>query len=329
MNQGWTYHNQVRPRDQGLSLLAYYSQRYTHSSQAVWRSRILAGAVLVDGAIATPDVSLQLGQRLSYYRAPWQEPAAPLEIPVLYEDADLLVVAKPSGLPVLPGGGFLEHTLLHQLRQRYPQDTPVPLHRLGRGTSGAMLLGRSALGKSDLSRQLRQATAQASTSNFKKSPNFKKTYRALVAPGPLSAQFTLTTPIGRLPHPTLGYIYGASPQGKPAYSQGRVLARWADRTLVEVAIATGRPHQIRIHLAAAGYPLIGDPLYGVGGIPQDHQADSPARPGDCGYHLHAYELRFCHPRTAVPMTVRCPAPARLCCTESNQGADAEKPRTAG
>jgi 23S rRNA pseudouridine1911/1915/1917 synthase len=308
MNQGWTYHNRVQPRDQGLSLLAYYTQRYPHSSEADWRSRILAGEVLVDGAIAPPDLPLQLKQRLSYYRLPWQEPAAPLEIPILYEDVDLLVVAKPSGLPVLPGGGFLEHTLLHQLRQRYRQDPPVPVHRLGRGTSGVMLLGRSPLAKTDLSRQLREATERAETS-----PNFKKIYRALVAPGPIADRFTLTTPIGRLPHATLGYVYGASPKGKPSYSQGHVLERRADSTLVEVAIATGRPHQIRIHLAAAGYPLVGDPLYGIGGFPKAPiQDERQALPGDCGYHLHAYELSFCHPRTRVPMTICCPAPAELC-----------------
>ncbi|MDA0267608.1 MAG: RluA family pseudouridine synthase [Cyanobacteria bacterium] len=308
MNQGWTYHNRVQPQDQGLSLLAYYTQRYPHSSQAEWRSRILAGAVLVDGAIAPPDLPLQLKQRLSYYRRPWQEPPAPLGIPILYEDADLLVVAKPSGLPVLPGGGFLEHTLLHQLQQRYPQDKPVPVHRLGRGTSGVMLLGRSPLAKADLSRQLREATERAETS-----PAFKKIYRALVAPGPIPDRFTLTTPIGRLPHDTLGYVYGASPEGKPAYSQGHVLERRADSTLVEVAIATGRPHQIRIHMAAAGYPLVGDPLYGVGGIPLIFPAGQrQSLPGDCGYHLHAYELYFCHPRTAEPMTVQCPAPDLFC-----------------
>lgn len=308
MNQGWTYRNQVQPCDQGLSLLTYYTQRYPHSSQTEWRSRILAGEVLVDGAIAAPALSLRPGQRLSYHRPPWQEPDVPLAISILHEDGDVLAVAKPSGLPVLPGGGFLEHTLLHQLCQRYPQAPPIPVHRLGRGTSGVMLLGRSPLAKADLSRQLREATERAETS-----PSFKKIYRALVVPGPIPAHFILTTPIGRLAHSTLGDVYGASPAGKPAYSQGHVLERRADSTLVEVAIATGRPHQIRIHMAAAGYPLVGDPLYAIGGVPKAPMANErQAIPGDCGYHLHAYELSFCHPRTRVPMTIGCPAPAELC-----------------
>ncbi|MGD1905892.1 MAG: RluA family pseudouridine synthase [Leptolyngbyaceae cyanobacterium] len=306
MNQGWTYRNQVQPGDQGLSLLAYYSQRYRHSTEQDWRSRILAGEVRVDGAISAPDSPLRPGQQLSYQRPPWPEPEVPLGLSILYEDADLLAVAKPAGLPVLPGGGFLEHTLLHQLRQRYPQDTPIPVHRLGRGTSGVVLLGRSPLAKADLSRQLREATAQTSS-------QVKKIYRALVTPGPLPDEFTLTLPIGKVPHATLGYVYGASPEGKPAYSQGRVLERRAASTLVEVAIATGRPHQIRIHMAATGYPLIGDPLYIVGGLPKAPVQDQrQAVPGDCGYHLHAYELRFRHPRTQAAMAIHCPAPAHLC-----------------
>ncbi|RMF67807.1 MAG: hypothetical protein D6742_06680 [Cyanobacteria bacterium J069] len=139
----------------------------------------------------------------------------------------------------------------------------------------------------------------------------RKTYLALIGASDLPDHFTITQPIGKLPYPTLGYVYGATPDGRPAYSEGRVLWREGDRTLLEITILTGRPHQIRIHLASVGYPLLGDPLYAAGGVPH-LAAVSPAAklpvPGDCGYWLHAHQLTFRHPATGEPMHFTSPAP---------------------
>lgn len=308
MNQGWTYREQVDRADQGLTLLEYYSQRYQHSTQTAWQERIASGQVLLNGQRTTTDTRLRQGQWLTYHRPPWKEPDVPLDFEVLYEDLDLLVVAKPSGLPVLPGGRFLEHTLLGQLQRHYSQETPIPIHRLGRGTSGLMLLARSSLARSSLSQQLRER-------------QIDKTYRALASGSNLPDHFTITKPIGKIPHPVLGYVYGATQDGRFAHTDCHVLKRSSETTLVEVTILTGRPHQIRIHLAAAGYPLVGDPLYEVGGGPRldiettanqpDSDEDRLPVPGDCGYFLHAYQLRFTHPRSGQPMNITCPAPAEL------------------
>jgi 23S rRNA pseudouridine1911/1915/1917 synthase len=296
MNQGWTYRDRVA--QSGLTLLDYYSQRYRHSSQAEWRERILSGQILLDGAPADPEQMLQLGQQLTYHRLPWQEPDAPLEFETLFADADLLVIAKPSGLPVLPGGGFLEHTLLGQLAQQHPTETPLPIHRLGRGTSGLMLLARSTQARAELSRQMRQR-------------QICKVYRALVGVGDLPDAFTVTQPIGKIPYPGLGYLYAATAEGQFAQSDCRVLQRRADSTLLEVSILTGRPHQIRIHLASVGYPLLGDPLYGIGGLPLPQTQTKLPVPGDCGYLLHAYKLEFEHPSSAKLMQFSCSPPPQL------------------
>lgn len=301
MNQGWVYSDRITPLDAGCSVLDFYTTRYRHSTRAEWRDRIVSGQIRQQGNPVTPDDRLQIGQTLSYHRPPWAEPVVPLGFEVLYEDRDLMAIAKPSGLPVLPGGNFLTHTLLHQLKLRYPDNTPVPVHRLGRGTSGVMVLGRSPLARSTLSRQLRDSTA---TAHDPQAPHpIRKTYRALIGASDLPNAFTLTTPIGKVDHPVLGYVYAASPNGLPAYSEGRVVHRTADSTLVEVTIRTGRPHQIRIHLAAAGFPLIGDPLYAVGGspLPIESSVDGIPVPGDIGYHLHAHRLELSHPRTNEPL----------------------------
>jgi 23S rRNA pseudouridine1911/1915/1917 synthase len=312
MNQGWIYTDRITVAEAGLTVLDFYATRYRHSSRDAWRDRILAGQIRQNGIPVNLDDRLQLGQTLAYHRPPWPEPAVPLDFEVLYEDEDLVAIAKPAGLPVLPGGNFLTHTLLHQLTLRYPDNPPVPLHRLGRGTSGVMVLGRSPLARSVLSRQLRESTAAAHDPLAPRP--IRKTYRALVGPSDLPDSFTLTTPIGKVAHPALGYVYAASPTGLAAYSEGRVLRRTPTSTLVEITIRTGRPHQIRIHLAAAGLPLLGDPLYGEGGVPA---AIAPAAdgslpvPGDIGYHLHAWHLALRHPRSQQPLELVAPAPSIL------------------
>jgi 23S rRNA pseudouridine1911/1915/1917 synthase len=300
-NQGWIYREQVPKSGADQTVLQYYSQKYRHSTETQWREKIIAGQIFLNGDRPTPETKLKSGQHLEYHRPPWCEPAVPLDYKVLYEDEDLMAINKPGGLPVLPGGNFLQHTLWWQLQQDYPHHTPVPVHRLGRGTSGLMLLARSHLAKSVLSQQMR-----ANSRENKPEKEIIKVYRTLVTGNSIPDQLTIRDRIGKIPHPTLGYIYGATPAGKFALSQCQVLQRYSNSTLVEVTILTGRPHQIRIHLAAAGYPLLGDPLYLPGGIPKLPSATAKTPlPGDCGYHLHAYRLCFNHPRSGVKMDLKC------------------------
>ncbi|MGC1309686.1 MAG: RluA family pseudouridine synthase [Phormidesmis sp.] len=298
MNQGWTYIDRVKSAAVGQTVLAFYTQCYRHSNDEEWQGRIERGQVLLGGRSVSPQQILAKGDELSYYRSPWQEPEVRLDFEVLYEDEDLWAIAKPSGLPVLPGGGFLEHTVLHQMRQRYPSERPVPVHRLGRGTSGVMLVAKSQAARAQLSRQFRVRS-------------LSKLYRALVGPATvddLPDGFSCPHPIGKLPHHRLGYLYGYDPAGLASRSDGRVLQRRAHSTLLEVSISTGRPHQIRIHLATAGYPLLGDPLYPAGGIPDPNGS---ATPGDCGYHLHAHQIAFAHPRTGKTLSVEAQPPTLL------------------
>ena len=126
--------------------------------------------------------------------------------------------------------------------------------------------------------------------------------------GPKVPEFEVTTPIGPVPHPPLGTVHAASPGGKPSRSLFRVLGERDGSFLAEIDIATGRPHQIRIHAAAAGHPLVGDPLYAAGGRPS---ASSKALPGDPGYLLHSELLRLRHPRGGEEIELRCAPPPGL------------------
>jgi len=295
LNQGFTYSEVIGRGGEGVALLAHLVGTRTHTPEEEWCRRIEAGAVLVDSRRAAPDQVLRRGQVVEWLRPPWDEPPAPLTFAVLFEDGDLVAVAKPPDLPTLPGGGFLEHTLLHLVRRRYPEASPM--HRLGRGTSGIVIFVRTEAAGRAVARSWREGEVT-------------KCYRALVVGHPPRDSFAVEAPIGPMPHPRLGTVHAVAPGGKPSRSEVRVLERREGSSLVEVRIDTGRPHQIRIHMAAGGYPLLGDPLYAVGGT---FSGGGTALPGDTGYLLHAIRLVLPHPRTGASLEVWCrpPAPLRL------------------
>jgi 23S rRNA pseudouridine1911/1915/1917 synthase len=274
-NGGFSY----RERIQGgaVRVLEHLAHRHRHSTEAQWRDRIERGELERDGLPVGPDTLLSAGQELVWHRPPWDEPEVDGNYRLLFEDDLLVAVAKPRGLPTLPGGGFLEHTLLAQVRARFPEASPM--HRLGRETSGIVLFSR---------------THEAGTliQSAWREHRVVKRYRALASGVAVQDAQVITAPIGPVPHPWLGTLFAASERGKPALSRARVLERHPADTLFEVLIETGRPHQIRIHLAFAGQPLVGDPLYAAGGLPRP---DLPALPGDGGYFLHAEHLAFPHP----------------------------------
>ena len=297
MNQGWSYENKITAQHTGKTVLEFYRQ-FSHSTEQEWRSRIQSGLILLDGQRTTPETPLHLHQTLVYFRPPWTEPSVPLDLMVLYQDPDLWVVNKPSGLQVLPGGKFLEHTVLGQLNRLYPDQKLVPIHRLGRGTSGLLLLARSNQARANLSQQMRDR-------------KITKCYRALVGPNIQPDRFMINHPIGKEPYASWGYLYCASARGKMAESHCHVLKRMMAETLLDVDITTGRPHQIRIHLAYYGFPLLGDPLYDRGGTPFPVSDDNMAVPSDCGYWLHAHRLQFTHPSTHQTIEFTAPPPAKL------------------
>jgi 23S rRNA pseudouridine1911/1915/1917 synthase len=292
-NLGHDYEEVLGPRAEGRLLLDWLISRYPHSSAEAWRRRIEEGRVLLDDRTAVASDVLRRGQSLVWRRPAWDEPDAPTTFEILFEDEDLLAVAKPAGLPTLPGAGFLENTLLSRVRAR--DRDASPLHRLGRFTSGVVLFARHEAARADLSRQWSGRSVH-------------KRYRALATGDPARDAFAVEVPIGPVPHPLLGTVHGATPAGKPSSTAVAVVERRGGVFLCDVTIATGRPHQIRIHLAAAGHPLAGDPLYGPGGTPIP---GSRALPGDPGYALHAAELRFRHPRSGALVAIDCEPPEPL------------------
>jgi 23S rRNA pseudouridine1911/1915/1917 synthase len=311
-NRGYVYRAQVTGVDAGATVLAYHVARFRHSNEAAWRESIEVGRVLVNGRRVAADAQLWAGDELEFHRPPWREPEAPERFDVAFEDEHVLVVVKPSGLQVLPAGPFKARTLLELVRSSdVSRAAAAPAHRLGRGTSGLIAFGKTADARSSLARQFRELA-------------LVKTYLAWVEGPRLPDSFAARQPIARLAHGSL-QIFAAAEQGKPSLTRVRVLRRekagerslgavdeslgprdraslgraQVERALVAAQPITGRPDQIRIHLAAAGAPIVGDPLFGAGGRPK-----SDAPPGEGGYLLHAAALSFAHPSSGARVKVR-------------------------
>ncbi len=296
LNHGYTYTTRVGPDGADMALETYLAAAYPHDSEDCWRKRADAGELTdVKGRPLPPGTRLKAGDVFLWHRPPWNEPGAPTDFEVIASDSTFAAVNKPGGLPTLPGAGFLEQTLLFQVRKQFPG--AVPMHRLGRGTTGLTLFA------------LTEAARRAIQDDWQ-SRRVRKHYLA-VAQGITPERQLIRTPIGPVPHPLLGSVHAAKPDGRPSESELIRLAvagenTCAPKSVVLVRIATGRPHQIRIHLASIGHPLAGDPLFLPGGHPAP---DSTAVPGDCGYLLHAWRLEFRHPETERIVELEAPLPA--------------------
>ncbi len=282
LNNGYTYTDRIGREHAGMTVLEYYAMCHPHFSRGEWLERIEAGFITSAGRALAPDETICAQQVLHYFRAPWSEPEVTTGIAVLHFDEHVIVFDKPDAMPVIPGGSYLENSMVMVVRKTH--DTALsPLHRLGRGTTGAILFTRSHSAALEFSRMMRNR-------------EIGKIYLALVHNADMPDAFTIRTPIGCIPHVRLGEIHDISLHGKEAVSICTVLARnpESDTALVQVSILTGRTHQIRIHLASEGHPLLGDKFYlGPDGDPD--QPSASVLPGDPGYILHSWKLRYRDP----------------------------------
>ncbi len=222
-----------------------------------------------------------------------------VEFGVVFEDADLAVVDKPAGLVVHPGSGHQSGTLVHGLLARYPEiavlgvgdrrDRPGIVHRLDRGTSGLLVVARTAQAQQRLTEMMARREVS-------------RRYLAL-ARGELEADNGLVdAPIGRSDQDPTRMTVSAN--GREARTSYRVLERFREpepATYVECTLETGRTHQIRVHLSAIGHPIAGDPRYGG-----TRGAIVVGRP-----FLHAYRLAFTHPISGVELAFESALPADL------------------
>ena len=262
-----------------------------------------AGRVLVDGVARKSAHALAAGARVVVVLdVPLPTTVEPEDLPlvVLYEDAHLLAIDKPPGMVVHPAPGARRGTLVNALAYRLgalagvgPADRPGIVHRLDRDTSGVLLVARTAAVLEALARQFRERAVQ-------------KRYLAIVRGRVAKASGTVDRPIGRHPRERKRMsVHGQ--RARTAVTRWQVVERFAGTTLVRLAPETGRTHQLRVHLAAIGHPVLGDRVYG-----RRRASRVAAGTLECARQaLHAEELRFVHPVSGETVVVRAPLPADL------------------
>lgn len=291
----------VPPEHAGSRLDQVLAQLFSEFSRSRLQQWVKEGAVLVDGRVLRPRDKLLGGESITVNAAVEAvdevRPQA-IALNVVYEDDAILVIDKPAGLVVHPGAGNPEGTLQNALLHHAPALAGVPrsgiVHRLDKDTSGLMVAAKTLQAHKALVDQLQARTV-------------KREYLALVN-GTFTAGGRIEAPIGR--HPRDRIRMAVVDTGREAVTHYRIQQRYQAHTLLLAALETGRTHQIRVHMAHIGHPLVGDPLYG-GRLQLPKGATEAVREALRGFRrqaLHATRLALQHPASGEEMGWEAPPP---------------------
>jgi len=265
-------------------------------SRAVAQRLIKDGAVTVNGRFSKPSYRVQVGDEIvAHIPIELPEQVLPEDIPldIIYEDDVLLVIDKPAGMVVHPGAGHTSGTLVNAVLAHCPHVTDIGgadragiVHRLDKDTSGLILVAKDEATRAALQRQFKRRQVA-------------KTYLALVEGQVQPREGIIEAPIGR--NKRQRKQMAVVRKGREAQTTYRAVEVFPNHTLLEVRPHTGRTHQVRVHLAWLGYPLVGDAVYGY-----RRQRLLKSR-----HFLHAAQLRFTHPATGEEVTFEAPLPPEL------------------
>jgi len=299
----------VEPGAAGRRLDLWLAAKLPPVSRTRLKALVAEGHVSVDGRAVKASTRLKAGQRVVVTIPPLPPEtltAEPIPLRVIYEDADVLVVDKPARLVVHPGAGQRTGTLAHALLAHAPSTAgvggprrPGIVHRLDKGTSGLLVVAKSAPAYAGLTEQLvaRRVTRR---------------YLALVHGEVRQAEGTIDAPIGRHPRHRTRMAVLPPGRGKRAVTRFRVLERFKGFTYLEAQLETGRTHQIRVHLASLGHPVVGDATYRLRSTPPIiDPALAALVDGLEGVALHAASLAFTHPVTGARLEFASPLPNRI------------------
>jgi 23S rRNA pseudouridine1911/1915/1917 synthase len=291
----------VQAEDVGRRLDRYLASVLADVSRTSIQQLIADGAVLVNGHPSKPGYALRLHDEvyvLQMAPSPQLSDVRPRLLPldVIYEDDDLLVINKAAGTVVHPAPGHSDDTLVNALLAHYPElqgvdgeMRPGIVHRLDKDTSGLLVVAKNTYTLNALVEQMKRH-------------EIVKRYLALVEGIVSLEQGSIDAPIGRDPRHRQQMAITVK-SSREARTHFRVLRRFTHHTLLLLQLETGRTHQIRVHLRAIGHPIVGDPTYGS---KSDLKGLSLHR-----QFLHAYQLRFMHPRTQTILEFEAPLPADL------------------
>ncbi len=299
----------VTPAEAGGRLDRWLAARLPDLSRTRVKALVDAGQVRVDGRPAKAALRLRAGVRVeAQVPPPPPETLLPegVALRVIFEDDHVLVVDKPAGMVTHPGAGRMTGTLAAAALAHAPAIAgvggprrPGIVHRLDKGTSGLIVLAKTAAAYDALTGQLARRTVS-------------RRYLALAHGRLAREEGTVDAPIGRDPRSRVRMAIATAGRGRRAITRYRVLERFADATLLECRLETGRTHQIRVHLASLGHPVLGDETYGrrrPGGPADPERAALVTGLG--GLALHAAGLAFVHPATGQRIELAAETPPRI------------------
>jgi 23S rRNA pseudouridine1911/1915/1917 synthase len=267
---------------------------------------IKACAYRADGKRRRPSDIVRAGEVVLLVRERFEEPVVPLDYEVLLDDGAVLAIAKPAGLPMHPTATYHRHTLSYLLREHYGDAdfAPAIAHRLDRETSGVVLCGRTP----EAERTLKMTFERHEVD---------KRYLAIVRGELADDEGRIDLPLAPVTE-GLHVMMETRPDGAEASTHYRVVERRGGHTLVGLEPGTGRQHQLRVHLAEIGHPIVGDKLYGPEGelpfmeyIETGMTPDLLGRLGMARQALHAHRVELTHPSTGEPFVVEAPMPADM------------------
>ncbi len=300
----------VPPQGDGKTLLDYLAGRFRYQSLDSWNKLILEGKVTLNGAQTHASHVLTRGDKIAY-RVVLREPRVEKNIRILHEEEPFLVVEKPGNLPSHADGTFIKNTFIYILTQNLRQsgwkgDVKL-VHRLDRETSGLMVVAKEKEAHRNLVEQFEMGTIE-------------KEYLALVRGVVEKDSFEVAGAIGRSPTSQVSIRRQVLPDGTPGAQPSKTLfeavQRYKTRTLVRCLPKTGRTNQIRVHLDFAGFPVLGDRLYGqtdaefLNFVKTAKEGKNlPPTPGGAPrLMLHAHKLSFSHPITGKKISFESPMP---------------------
>jgi 23S rRNA pseudouridine1911/1915/1917 synthase len=302
----------VEAKEEGTRIDALLRAHYPWHSRTTYRRKVEQGDVLVNGARVKPSVRLRAGD-VVVIQVP-EDPTAPErecaeDLVILHEDAHLLAIDKPSGMAVHPAGRTRHGTLINKLHARYRSDDPkqdvVPrlAHRLDRDTSGVVLVVKSR-------------EVDARVMDIFMARDVQKTYYALVEGVPDRPGGWIEAPLGPAEDAETALHQGVREDGLPARTRWEVARAFARHAWLRLELLTGRTHQLRVHLAHIGHPIVCDHLYGDVRPLLRSSADPRIAPEHdevllARLALHAARLELSHPVTGEPLVVESPLPADL------------------
>ena len=285
---------EITAEENGTRLDSYLAEELEGISRSYLQKLIGEGLILVNQKTVKANYKVKTGDTLLVQipeAAPVDIQPEPMDLDIVYEDSDLLIVNKPVGLVVHPAHGHYSGTLVNgllahctDLSGNNGKMRPGIVHRIDKDTSGLLMIAKNDLAHQHLAEQL-------------KAHSIKRAYYALVQ-GVISEPAGLVdAPIGRheIDRKKMAVTFKNSKEARTHYY---VKERFAKNTFIECRLETGRTHQIRVHMAYLGHPLVGDPLYGT----RKNNLDFP------GQALHAYALGFVHPRTGEELYFEAPIP---------------------